>query len=206
MSNTPGEIRKVSEVIADPTPLGVFGLAMVTLVAASQKLGWTSGTAFIIPWALFLGATAQFVASYWDFKHNNLFGATVLGAFGLFWYSVATAWLIKAGVFGAALAAQADVSQLGFAFFGYFIFSVFATVASMDTNKALFSTMIFVDILLLCLALDSWGLHWAHSIAAWSELATSICGFYASGAIFLNKFAGRAVLPVGKPLGILKRV
>ena len=63
MSANTTEIRKISEVVADPTPLGVFGLAMVTLVAASQKLGWTSGTSFIIPWALFLGATAQFVAS-----------------------------------------------------------------------------------------------------------------------------------------------
>ncbi|QDR80839.1 acetate uptake transporter [Sporomusa termitida] len=206
MSNTPGEVQKISEVIADPTPLGVFGLAMVTLVAASQKLGWTSGTAFLIPWAFFLGATAQLFASYWDFKHNNLFGATVLGAFGLFWYSVAMAWMIKGGVFGAALAAQADVSQMGFAFFGYFIFSVFATVASLDTNKVFIGIMVLIDALLICLALDSWGFHWAHSIAAWSELGISILGFYASGAIFLNKFAGRVVLPIGKPLGILRRV
>lgn len=205
MSNTPGEVQKISEVIADPTPLGVFGLAMVTLVAASQKLGWTSGTAFLIPWAFFLGATAQLFASYWDFKHNNLFGATVLGAFGLFWYSVAMAWMIKGGVFGAALAAQADVSQLGFAFFGYFIFSVFATVASLDTNKVFIGIMVLIDVLLICLALDSWGFHWAHAIAAWSELGISILGFYASGAIFLNKFAGRVVLPIGKPLGILRR-
>ena len=205
MSNTPGQVQKFSEVIADPTPLGVFGLAMVTLVAASQKLGWTAGTSFVIPWAIFLGATAQFVASYWDFKHNNLFGATVLGAFGLFWYSVAMSWMIKSGVFGAALAAQADVNQLGFAFFGYFIFSVFATVVSFDTNKVLASIMVLIDVLLICLALDSWGHHWAHGIAAWSELAISILGFYASGAIFINKFAGRSVLWVGKPLGILRR-
>ncbi len=206
MSNIPGEIRKVSEVIADPTPLGVFGLAMVTLVAASQKLGWTSGTAFLIPWAFFLGALAQFVASYWDFKHNNLFGATVLGAFGLFWFSVAMAWMIKGGVFGATLAAQADVKQLGVAFFGYFIFSMFATVAALDTNKVFIGIMVLIDVLLICLALDAWGFHWAHAIAAWSELFISILGFYASGAIFLNKFAGRIVLPIGKPLGILKRV
>jgi succinate-acetate transporter protein len=205
MSNKPGEVQKISEVIADPTPLGVFGLAMVTLVAASQKLGWTSGTAFIIPWALFLGATAQFVASYWDFKHNNLFGATVLGAFGLFWFSVAMSWMIKGGIFGATLAAQADMNQLGFAFFGYFIFSMFATVASVDTNKVFIAIMVLIDVLLISLALDSWGFHWAHGIAAWSELGVSILGFYASGAIFLNKFAGRVILPIGKPLGILKR-
>ena len=29
--------------MSDPTALGVFGLSMVTFVAASQKMGWTSG-------------------------------------------------------------------------------------------------------------------------------------------------------------------
>ena len=41
--------------IADPTPLGLFGLAMVTLVASSQKLGITDGhipylTLGYLPW------------------------------------------------------------------------------------------------------------------------------------------------------------
>ena len=31
----------VQELVANPSALGLFGLAMVTLVASSQKLGWT---------------------------------------------------------------------------------------------------------------------------------------------------------------------
>ena len=34
----------------------------------------------MIPWAIFLGATAQLMASIHDFKHNNTFGATAFGA------------------------------------------------------------------------------------------------------------------------------
>ena len=45
--------------VADPSALGLFGLAMVTLVASSQKLGLTEGTALILPWAFFLGGIAQ---------------------------------------------------------------------------------------------------------------------------------------------------
>ena len=66
--------------MSDPTTLGVFGLFMVTFVAASQKMGWTSGVAYLIPWALFLGSIAQVWASFVDFKKNNYFGAIVLGA------------------------------------------------------------------------------------------------------------------------------
>ena len=79
------ENRNVQIVVADPTPLGLLGLSIVTLVAASQKLGITSGVSFVIPWAIFLGAIAQLFACVYDFKHNNIFGATVFGAFGLFW-------------------------------------------------------------------------------------------------------------------------
>lgn len=35
--------------VADPTPLGLFGLAIVTFIASSQKLGITDGLAFVLP-------------------------------------------------------------------------------------------------------------------------------------------------------------
>jgi len=72
--------QKVQIVVADPSALGLFGLAMVCFVAASQKLAWTTGMSFVIPWAIFLGSIAQMMACVYDFKHNNLFGATVFGA------------------------------------------------------------------------------------------------------------------------------
>ena len=41
--------NKVKIVTADPSALGLFGLAMVTLVASSQKLGLTSGVWLVLP-------------------------------------------------------------------------------------------------------------------------------------------------------------
>ena len=79
MSSTP-QHSSVRIVVADPSALGLFGLAMVTLVASSQKLGFTTGLSFIVPWALFLGALAQLMACAYDFKHGNTFGATAFGA------------------------------------------------------------------------------------------------------------------------------
>ena len=35
--------RNVKVLVADPSALGLFGLAIITLVASSQKLGLTSG-------------------------------------------------------------------------------------------------------------------------------------------------------------------
>jgi succinate-acetate transporter protein len=187
--------------VADPAPLGLTGLAMVTLVAASVKLGWTTGLSLVIPWAIFLGGIAQLIACVYDFKKNNLFGATAFGGYGLFWLSVASAWMIKMGVFGEALKSGVDARQLGVAFLGYLIFSLFLTVASFKTNKALIAILVLIDVLFIGLMMDSFqmGEIW-HSIAAWSELAISLLGFYAAGANLLNKMYGRTLLPLGKPI------
>jgi len=88
---------------ADPSALGLFGLAVVTLVASSQKLGLTTGLSYLIPWVIFLGAIAQIVAGLLDYKKLNIFGATAFLAYGLFWLAMAGSWLINLGVFGEAL-------------------------------------------------------------------------------------------------------
>lgn len=187
--------------VADPAPLGLTGLAMVTLVAASQKLGWTTGLSLVIPWAIFLGGFAQLMACIYDFKHNNLFGATAFGAYGLFWISVAASWMIKMGVFGQTLMAAVDVRQLGFAFLGYLIISVFLTIAAFKTNKALIAIMVLIDVLFIGLMMDSFGMgeYW-HTIAAWTELVISLIGFYAAGGNLVNKMYGRVVLPLGSAI------
>ena len=185
--------------VADPSPLGLAGLAMVTLVAASQKLGLTTGLSLAIPWAIFLGGFAQLMACIFDFKHNNLFGATAFGIYGFFWVSVAMSWMIKMGAFGETLKSGVDLHQLGIAFVGYLILSVFLTIAALKTNKALIAILVLIDVLFIGLALDSFGLgeYW-HTVAAWSELFISLIGFYTMGGNLLNKMYGRTILPLGK--------
>lgn len=118
------ETQNVKIVTADPSALGLLGLAMVTLVASTQKLGITSEVSLVIPWAIFLGAFAQLFACINDAKKNNVFGATAFGGYAFFWFGTATSWLIQMGVFGEKLASTADPKQLGFAFIGYLIFTI----------------------------------------------------------------------------------
>ncbi|MBF4692988.1 acetate uptake transporter [Fusibacter ferrireducens] len=191
---------------ADPSALGLFGLAMITFVASTQKLGWTTGTSFIIPWAIFLGACAQIYACVNDAKKGNVFGATAFGAYSFFWLAVAMSWMISNGVFGSTMAQSADSKQLGFAFLGYLIFSVFMTIGSLETNKVLMIIFVLIDFLFLGLSMSViWGIEIGHEIAAWSEFFISLVGFYGSGANVLNHTFGREFLPVGKPLGIFKK-
>lgn len=201
------DIKMVQHVSSDPTAIGQFGLAMVTLVAASQKLGWTTGLGILIPVAIFLGGIAQVYAGVMDAKHNKSFGATVFFAFGVFWMTVAMSWMVKSGVFGEALAKQYDGKQLGFFFLGYLIFALFATVATLEATKQLFIAFIFIDTLLLGLTLNAFGIapDFSHDMAAWSELIVSIIGFYGVGGYLINNHVGFTLIPMGGPTGILKK-
>ncbi|USK35467.1 acetate uptake transporter [Bacillus sp. F19] len=200
-------VQQVKMTTADPSALGLFGLAIVTLVASSQKLGLTEGLSFILPWAIFLGGFAQLFACINDAKHNNTFGTTAFGAFGLFWLGVAGSWLIQLGVFGEELAASVDPKQLGFAFVGYLIFSLFMTIGAMETHKVLFFIFVLIDFLFIGLSLSSFGImHEAtHMLAAVSEMLIALLSFYGSAAAVLNAHFGRVFLPIGKPFGIFKK-
>jgi len=193
--------------VADPSALGLFGLAMVTLVASSQKLGLTEGTSLILPWAFFLGGLAQLIAGWLDSKHNNVFGTTAFSAFGLLWFGVGATWLIQMGAFGETLVANADAKQLGVAFIGYLIFSVFMTIGAMETHKVLFFIFVLIDCLFIGLSLSSFHIayEFSHKFAAFSELLIALLSFYGSAAAVLNTHFGQVVLPVGKPFGIFKK-
>lgn len=199
-------ITKVKHIVSNPSAIGLFGLAMVTFVASSQKLGFTEGTALVIPWAIFLGAGTQIFAAINDSKLGNTFGATAFGGYGFFWLAMAFSWMTQNGVFGAEMAANADTKQLAVAFIGYLIFSLYMTVGSMSTNKMLFIIFVLIDFLFIGLSLSILGIakEQMHMFAAVSEFLIALVGFYGSGAVLLNEQYGKVILPLGKPFKVFQ--
>jgi len=196
--------------MSDPTALGVFGLALVCLVASSQKLGLTSGTTLLLPWTIFLGSLAQLWASSIDFKKGNYFGAIALGVYGLFWMAMALNWALNLAVsleFFAPLKPFVDTKQVGVAFIGYMIFSIFIMIAAAEANKCFFALLALINVLFFSLAMERFGVSPAlfGKIGAYTELTISLLGFYACGANFLNNFFGRTVLSLGKPMGWIRK-
>lgn len=186
--------------LADPSALGLFGLAIVTLVASSQKFGFTEGTAGVLAWAIFLGGCMQLIAGILDFKKNNVFGGTAFVAYGFFWLAMAFSWSVSLGMFGEQAKAGFDSSQTGVAFVAYLILTIFMTVGALKTTKVLFFIFLAIDFLFIGLALSSFHIAYeaTHLLAAGSELVVSLLSFYGAGANVLNKHYGRQVLPLGK--------
>jgi len=203
-------ISNVTEVkitgIADPTALGLFGFSVVTLLAASQKLGLTAGTPYIIPWAVFVGGIMQVIGGVLDFKKGSVFGGTAFTSYGFFWIAVGFTWLINMGVFGEQMFLAIDSNQFGVAIIAFLIISIFFTIGSMEMNKTLFVAFLAVDVLLLALALSTFGIlpDFFGTLAGWAELTASIFAFWTGGASLLANHFGKPVLPTGKPFGIFK--
>ncbi|MBC2852966.1 acetate uptake transporter [Cetobacterium sp. 2G large] len=193
--------------VADPSALGLLGLAIVTLVASANKFGIVSGVSLVIPWAIFLGAFVQLIACLNDIKHGNVFGTTAFGGYAFFWFGMAMSWMIQLGVFGEAMKAAADPKAFGFVFIGYLIFTLYMTVGAVETNKTLLIIFILIDFLFIGLAGTTFGIapHAMHTLAAVSEFAIAMMSFYGSAANVLNKTFEREFLPLGKPLGIFKK-
>ena len=179
--------------VAEPAPLGLFGLAVAALVLGVTDLGLASATdkALMIPWVLLFGATAQLIAGIMDFKRNNIFGSTVFTVYAMVMYAI-TGTLIITLFTDAAF----DISHYGYALIGILIFTAIATVVSTLTNKALFSILIVVD-----LALAGLILHYFIGFTAVPAgiflILTSLLSFYTAGAILLNTMAGKTILPLG---------
>ena len=193
----------MSENVADPTGLGLLGLAVVCFVVSTSRVGWSGPTTSVfIPWAVLLGSLAQLMASYFDFKRNNAFGSVVFGAYGLFWSAMTGIWLIQMGAFGPEIQKGFDVTQLAFAFVGFLIFSIFGTIVSLKTNRVVFAIMVLICFLFFSLSTDLFlgGRTDFFALAAWSELFISLLGFYSSGAVFVNKVFGKTVFPMGKSI------
>jgi succinate-acetate transporter protein len=180
--------------LADPAALGVFGLAMATLVASSEKLGLTQGTADLLPWVIFLGAFAQVIACGIEFKRNKIFAATAFGAFGLFWFAAGMTWYFGYGI-----------EQFGFGVLGYFVFSIYMTYAAASINKAFLAIFVAIDMLFGALLFQIFA-GGPTMLSGLMELSVAITGFYASAAIMLKNIAGFEVLPMGRPVLKLKKM
>lgn len=115
-------------------------------------------------------------------------------------------WAISLGWLGA-VGDKADAKQLGVACIGYFIFSLFIMVAAFEANKVFAAILVMINVLLPSLALTIFGINapFFSMLAAYSEFAVALLGFYCAGAVFLNSYFGRTLLPLGKPFGFIRK-
>ncbi|MBN2113177.1 MAG: acetate uptake transporter [Acidimicrobiia bacterium] len=181
---------------AEPAPLGLIGLAVAALVLGVTDLGWASAAdkSLMIPWTVFLGATAQLIAGIIDFRRANIFGATAFTTYSLLWYAVSLTLVIT--IFSDV---AFDLDHYAYGLIGFLVFSLILTAASAMTNTVLFVVLLGIDAAIFFLVGQLLG-GWPTEPVGVSLLAVSASSFYGAAAVLLNRMAGKTVLPVGPAL------
>ena len=75
--------------IADPTPIGLFGLAVGCIVLFLVDFEATKGSYMTMPWLFFMPGCLQLFAGFVDLLRHNIFGATAFIVYGVFWMALA---------------------------------------------------------------------------------------------------------------------
>lgn len=186
----------ITNMLAEPAPIGLIGLAVAALVLGLTDMGWASSsdTALMLPWTLMLGATAQLIAGIVDFKRNNIFGATAFTTYAMLWYSVSITIIVK--VFADV---EFDNTHYAHGLIGFLFFSLILTTASVMTNKVLTSILVLIDLAIIALVgLILWG--WPSEPLGVILILISALSFYGAGAVLINNMAGKVVLHMGSPI------
>ncbi len=192
MSNNVYEIKESA--IADPGPLGLACFALTTFCLSMVNAGLVdkAATIVVIALALVYGGATQILAGMWEFKKNNVFGATAFSSYGAFWIALGTFDLL------ATLKLVTVPAQGVWLFLlAWTIFTFYMWIASFRTTKAL--TVVFTLLLLtfILLTIGAAGNAAIHTWGGYTGILTAIVAWYTSAAGVINTVSGRTVCPVG---------
>ncbi len=165
-------IVKIKDDIANPTPLGLLGFGMTTLLLNLHNASIIPFSAVLISTGLFCGGLAQIVAGILEFKKNNTFGATAFTFYGFFWLSFVWIWFLP--IIGIT---APDNLSMGFYFLLWSIFTLCLAVCSLSQNKI--NIYIFWSLFLLFILLSIGSFMDKRSIimiAGWEGI---LCGGFA---------------------------
>ena len=183
----------------DPAPLGLAAFALTTFVLSVFNAGLMGekGEPIVFGLALAYGGLAQLLAGMWEFKNDNVFGATAFTSYGAFWLSF---WAFEQ--FYAKSVPEAVLGKaIGLYLIGWGIFTAYMWVASFRVSIAV--NLVFL-LLTVTFVLLGWGDAAAKEglthLGGYFGLATAAAAWYASFAGVFNGTFGRVVLPV-KHLG-----
>ncbi|MDX6381411.1 MAG: uncharacterized protein QOI57_2435 [Rubrobacteraceae bacterium] len=189
--------------LADPAPLGLAAFALTTFAFSIANAGLVpeDSLRFYITLALFYGGLAQFVAGLFEFRNNNVFGATGFTSYGAFWMSLGVFELLirqfDLAVPGVRLAA------LGWFFVSWAIFTFIMWLGSWGLHAALgvTFTLLLATFILLALAVFGGPNEGLLHIAGYVGIVTAVAAWYIVAADILNTVYGRVILPLGPAAG-----
>jgi succinate-acetate transporter protein len=165
--------------VADPAPLGLGAFALTTFVLSCVNAGLIGkgGDYVVLGLALAYGGLAQMGAGMWEFKRNNVFGATAFTSYGAFWISFALLVTFYVG----KLPAETVPAAIGTFLLAWGIFSLYMTIGAAKVSVPLLVVFVLLDITFLLLAFGAYASMPALShLGGYFGIATAVAAWYAA--------------------------
>lgn len=185
-------------VVANPSPLGLFGVAIVTWLSGLMKIhGTTTRSEFLSATGIFIGGIAQVIAGGVCFLRNNTHSATTFSLYGLHWIS--TGWRLLRNE-GAALRSSiaGGISHDGVMYYSLLAFTTFILfIPTLLMNYVLASTLLLVTVLYIFDAVSEYtGSRTPEIIAGYLSCAAATGAFYLVTADLVNESWRKVILPI----------
>ena len=82
----------MTEVKANPAPLGLMGFGMTTFLLNIHNAGFYPVGSMILSMGFFYGGLAQIIAGIMEFRNGNTFATTAFTSYGIFWWTLVSTW------------------------------------------------------------------------------------------------------------------
>jgi uncharacterized protein len=195
--NTSETAVSLRDTTANPAPLGLLGFGMTTVLLNLHNAGLYELNSMIIGMGIFVGGIAQIIAGIQEWKKNNTFGATAFTAYGSFWITLVTIWLLPRTSFGAGL--KPDEVSMGWFLLIWGIFTSFMFIGTLRLNRALQTVFGSLVLLFFLLSIgDFTGIKIIKTIAGIEGVFCGLSAIYTCAAQVLHEVYGKTILPLGK--------
>jgi succinate-acetate transporter protein len=193
---------------ADPAPLGLAAFALTTFILSGHNATFIPDLIWV-GLALFYGGLTQLLAGMWEFRNQNVFGATAFSTYGGFWMSLGI-FVVLAVVsksFASDLTGANLPNAVAWFLLAFAIFNTYMLLWSTQVSVAVFLVFLTLEATEILLVIGNFdAAHgnanngWIH-LGGWVGIVTAFVAWYASAAGVINgMMAPRTVLPVGAPL------
>jgi succinate-acetate transporter protein len=192
---THGNVMIIKDTTANPAPLGLLGFGMTTVLLNLHNAGLYELNSMIIGMGIFIGGLAQVIAGVEEWKKNNTFGATAFTAYGFFWISLVTIWLLPKTAMGADL--KSSETAMGWYLLLWGVFSAGMFIGTLKLSRALRVVFSTLTILFILLAIsDFTGNKGIKVVAGIEGIFCGLSAIYTCLAQILNEVYKRQVLPL----------
>jgi succinate-acetate transporter protein len=183
--------------LANPTPLGLLGFGMTTVLLNLHNSGLFPLGSMILAMGLVYGGLAQVIAGVMEYRNGNTFGTLAFSSYGLFWWSLVILLLLPNFTLLSPAVTVAGDEAMAVYFFMWGMFTLLMFFGTLKTNRAL--QFVFGSLAVLFFLLTAVRLTGNADLLLITGVEGVVCGasaIYTGIAEVLNEVYGRTVLPL----------